>query len=74
MGKKDVHVVASSGGWAVKRPGSERSSKVTGTQRVFIEAGEKLAECDRSELVVHGEDGRLREKNSYGNDPCPPKG
>jgi hypothetical protein len=75
MGKKDVHVVPrSSGGWAVKRPGSERSSKVTETQRAAIEAGKKLAERDRSELVVHGEDGRIREKNSYGNDPCPPKG
>ena len=29
---------------------------------------------DRTELVIHGEDGRIREKSSYGNDPNPPKG
>lgn len=34
----------------------------------------EIAINNRSELVVHGTDGRIREKNSYGNDPCPPKG
>jgi hypothetical protein len=24
--------------------------------------------------LIHGEDGRIRERNSYGNDPYPPKG
>lgn len=27
-----------------------------------------------SELFIHGTDGRIREKNSYGNDSYPPKG
>jgi hypothetical protein len=58
----------------VKRPGAMRSSKVTEPQRAAIGAGKKLAGCDRSELLVHREDGRIREKNSYGNDPRPPKG
>jgi hypothetical protein len=48
--------------------------KVTEPQRAAIGAGKKLAGCDRSELLVHREDGRIREKNSYGNDPRPPKG
>jgi hypothetical protein len=25
-------------------------------------------------LYIHGQDGRIRERNSYGNDPYPPKG
>jgi hypothetical protein len=75
MHRKDVHVVPrTAGGWAVKRPGAGRSSKVTETQRQAIEAGKKIAERESSELVVHGKDGRIREKNSYGNDPYPPKG
>ncbi len=75
MSKKDVHVVPrATGGWAVRRAGAERSSKVTDTQRAAIEAGKKIAEREKSELVIHGEDGRIREKNSYGNDPYPPKG
>jgi hypothetical protein len=24
--------------------------------------------------LIHGENGRIRERNSYGNDPHPPKG
>ncbi|MCA1979310.1 MAG: DUF2188 domain-containing protein [Thiobacillus sp.] len=27
-----------------------------------------------SEVLIHGENGRIRERNSYGNDPHPPKG
>ncbi|MDE0092409.1 MAG: DUF2188 domain-containing protein, partial [Oligoflexia bacterium] len=26
------------------------------------------------ELSIHGRNGRIREKNSYGSDPFPPKG
>jgi len=27
-----------------------------------------------SEILVHGEDGRIRGRNTYGKDPHPPKG
>jgi uncharacterized protein YdaT len=74
MAKKDVHVVPRGNGWAVEKNGSQRASKVTETQREAIAAGKKIAEREKSELVVHGENGRIREKNSYGNDPSPPKG
>nr|MDC2856665.1 DUF2188 domain-containing protein [Ningiella sp. W23] len=33
-----------------------------------------VAQNQKSELYVHGKDGKIREKNSYGNDPHPPKG
>ena len=73
--KTGVHVVPrSGGGWAVERGGAERASKVTRTQEQAIKAGKKIAERGRDELLIHGEDGRIREKNSYGNDPYPPKG
>lgn len=74
MAKKDVHVVPRGSGWAVEKSGGKRASKVTETQREAISAGKKIAEREKSELVVHGENGRIREKNSYGNDPNPPKG
>jgi hypothetical protein len=31
--------------------------------------GRKLAEQEQSELVIHSEDGKIREKDSHGNDP-----
>ncbi len=75
MAKKNVHVVPrSDGGWAVERGGGSRASKVTDTQREAIDAGKKIAVREGTELFIHGENGRVREKNSYGNDPNPPKG
>lgn len=44
------------------------------TQREAIEAASEIARKQRTEVYVHGRDGRIRERNSYGNDPFPPKG
>nr|WP_084389162.1 DUF2188 domain-containing protein [Fusibacter sp. 3D3] len=33
-----------------------------------------MAKNQQSELVIHRPNGQIREKNSYGNDPYPPKG
>ena len=37
-------------------------------------AARDIAINQRSEVLIHGENGRIRERNSYGNDPHPPKG
>jgi hypothetical protein len=74
MSEKNVHVVPrKDGGWSVKREGSKRSSAVTETQAEAVKEGRKFAQESKGELAVHGEDGKIREKRSYGNDPCPPK-
>ena len=44
------------------------------TQAEAIEADRGIAENSKSELVIHGRDGCIRDENSYGNDPYPPKG
>jgi hypothetical protein len=74
MSKKSVHVVPTKAGWAVERAGADRASRVTETQKQAIQIGKRIAERERGELVVHGQNGQIREKNSYGNDPYPPKG
>jgi hypothetical protein len=74
MTKKGVHVVPKGDGWAVKREGSGRASKVTETQREAIQAGRQTARREGAELVIHGQNGRIREKDSHGRDDCPPKG
>lgn len=43
------------------------------TQAEAIEAGRKVAIENETEHVIHAVDGTIREKNSYGNDPNPPK-
>lgn len=73
--KKSQHVVpAASGGWSVKKAGAARASKNFTTQREAIEAATKTARRERTEVYIHGQDGRIRERNSYGNDPYPPRG
>lgn len=59
--------------WAYKREGSDRALGVTKTQSDAIKAGREVAKKDGVELVTHGRDGKIRDSDSYGNDPSPPK-
>ena len=34
----------------------------------------QLARVNKSELIVQGRDGRIRERDSHGSDPFPPRG
>lgn len=60
--------------WSLKRDGAQRSTKVFNTQREAIEEGRRISRNQQTELVIHGRNGRIREKDSHGNDPYPPKG
>ncbi|MFS4459266.1 DUF2188 domain-containing protein [Bdellovibrio sp. HCB2-146] len=66
------HVVPSGNGWAVKTAGYTVSRQPT--QKAAISTATNMAKSDRSEVVIHGRDGKIREKNSYGNDPRKIKG
>lgn len=71
---KNVHVVPQDGKWAVKTENSGKAAKVTSTQQEAIERAREIARNNQSEMVIHRKDGTIRDKNSYGNDPYPPKG
>ena len=74
MSKRDQHVVPHKDGWAVRGAGSRRASSVHNTQEQAIDAGRSVARNQGSELYVHGRNGRIRERDSHGTDPHPPKG
>ncbi|MCB1599569.1 MAG: DUF2188 domain-containing protein [Lysobacterales bacterium] len=74
MSGKNVHVVPHPEGWAVKSEGAERAASVHDTQREAEAAAREIAQRRESEILIHGQDGRIRERDSYGNDPFPPKG
>ncbi|RUV80339.1 MAG: DUF2188 domain-containing protein [Mesorhizobium sp.] len=74
MSKRNQHVVPHPGGWAVKGAGNQKATSVHSTQREAIGAARELARNQGSEMFIHGENGRIRERNTYGNDPFPPKG
>jgi len=73
MAKRNQHVVPLGNGWAVKGEGSKKFTVITETQRDAITVAKGIAKNNKSELVIHGKDGKIRDKDSYGNDPNPPK-
>lgn len=74
MGKNQHVTHRHDGNWQVKGAGNSKATVITSTQKEAIKIATNIARNQKSELVVHGLDGRIREKNSYGNDPFPPKG
>lgn len=69
-----VHVTPRPDGlWQVLTAGAQRPAYATDTQAKSIHLGRELARARETELIIHGQDGRIRQKNSYGNDPCPPR-
>lgn len=70
---KPVHIVPQDGRWAVKREGNQRASSLHDTQAEAERAGRPVARTEQTEFYLHGRDGQIREKDSYGNDPNPPK-
>lgn len=67
--ESDVHVVPEGDRWAVKRAGNEQALSMHDAQEEAAEAGRELARQEGVEFTLHGEDGQVREKDSYGNDP-----
>jgi hypothetical protein len=70
---ENVHVVPRTDGWAVRTEGSSRATSTHSSQREAIEAARKLAKKSGTQLVIHGRDGRIRERDSYAPEPFPPK-
>lgn len=74
MGKNQHVTPHKDGGWQVKGAGNSRATVRTTTQKEAQKIATQIAQKQKSEVLVHGRDGRIREKNSYGNDPFPPRG
>ena len=70
---KNQHVVPDGNDWAVQGEGNSRRTSVHDTQSQAIDAARDIARNQHSELLIHGRDGQIRARDSYGNDPYPPK-
>ena len=71
MSKRNFHVVRLGKGWSVKSSGRVLSSH--NTQENAAKSATIRAKRVKSEVVIHGRDGKIRSKDSYGNDPFPPR-
>ena len=67
------HVVRKNHGWAVRGEGNSRVTSIHRKQGTAIDAATRIAKKEQSEVVIHGRDGKIRDKDSYGPDSCPPR-
>ena len=74
MPKPSQHVVPNRRGWSVRSSGSKRASHNFPTRQEAIDVAWKKAKRLGTEVYIHGRDGRIRERSSFGRDPYPPNG
>lgn len=70
---RNIHVIPSSGKWSVRKEGEERASRVFGSRSDAISFAKERAKDVSGEIIIHGRDGRIRDRHSYGADPRPPR-
>ncbi|MBU3660367.1 MAG: DUF2188 domain-containing protein [Flavobacteriales bacterium] len=70
---KNQYVVPTKNGWGVKGEGNSKLTVKTDTKVDALKIGKEIAKNQQSELTILGKDGKIQNKNSYGNDPFPAK-
>lgn len=70
---KDQWVSPRNGQWAVHGAGNSKDTKLFDTQKDAQTYAIGIARNQRSEVIVQRPNGQIRSKDSYGNDPCPPR-
>ena len=76
MAKDDYNVYQGEDGtWRGKKQSGSRASVTGSTQKEVFERVRGLASTAGSEVSIHrGDNGKIRAKHSYGNDPRKTKG
>lgn len=59
--------------WAVRGEGNSRDTKLFDTRAEAEDYARTIAKNQKSERIVQKRNGQIASKDSYGNDPCPPK-
>jgi len=71
---KNQHVLPTpDGNWAVKGESNKRITRKTRTKKEAEDIARQIARNQKSDVVIHGKDGKIQDRDSYGSDPCPPK-
>jgi len=71
---KNLHVVSHGERWAVKVEGAPEPLATFKTQSEAWERAKSIARKERSEALLHGRNGMIRARNTYGHDPSRTKG
>ena len=70
---KNQHVVPYQKDGLCEEKKMKKSLLLTTHKHKLIQRAKEIAVNQHSEVVIHRSDGTIRDKDSYGNDPCPPK-
>jgi Uncharacterized protein conserved in bacteria (DUF2188) len=62
------------GGWQNKVEGNQRASNISRTKAEAQAKGREMAIERHTEHKIQNRDGKIAQRNSYGNDPFPPPG
>ena len=66
-------MVPTEDGWGVRGQGNSKITVKTDTKAEALKLGTQIAKNQQSELTILKKDGRIQNKNSFGNDPFPPR-
>jgi uncharacterized protein YdaT len=72
--KRNQHVVPHEGTWAVRGEGAKRVTETFDRKADAEHRAREIAQNQKTELFVHGKDGKIQSRDSHGNDPFPPPG
>jgi len=64
-----IHTVYKSGEWINEVVGGDSFGGAHATKEEAVAAGRDRAKQDKTEHVIHNQDGGISERNSYGGDP-----
>ena len=70
---KNIWVSPKNGEWIVKQEGDKNSIANFSKKSDAENFGRNLAKANQSELISQKRNGQIGSKDSFGNDPCPPK-
>lgn len=70
---QNQHIVKRGEKWGVLGEGNARVSSLHNKQSTACNVARTIAKKERAEVVIHGRDGKIRDKDSYGKDSCPPR-
>lgn len=59
------HVVPRGDNWAVRGAGNDKAIIIVRTQEQAIKIARDIAMRQQSELIIHGNDGKVRSQRSY---------
>ena len=73
---KNIHTVRNSdtSRWENKKEGLSTPVSTHKTKDLALYRGTKISKEMKVEHIIHGKNGKIQERNSYGNDPFPPRG